>query len=144
MSKRKWDSETAPEPVLAAVASRLRTEIPDLLAVYAFDSRVQGDAGAGSDLDLAVLVPGYADAVMLWRLSGDLAELAGCPVDLLDLRAASSVMQDQVLTHGRRLWASGSQADFFEVAALNEKLMLDQRRAGLLADIAQRETVYGR
>lgn len=74
MSKRKWDSETAPEPVLAAVASRLRAEIPDLLAVYAFGSRVQGDAGAGSDLDLAVLVPGYADAAMLWRLSGDLAE----------------------------------------------------------------------
>ena len=58
----------------------------------AFGSRIQGTAGPDSDLDLAVLVAGYADPHGVWELAGDLEEVAGCPVDLLDLRAASTVM----------------------------------------------------
>ena len=38
-----------------------------------------------SDLDLAVLVAGYAEPLALWELAGDLADLVGCPVDLLVL-----------------------------------------------------------
>ena len=70
----------------------LQAQLPGLLAVYAFGSRVHGVATPQSDLDLAVLVAGYADVHQLWSLSGELADVAGCPVDLLDLRAASTVM----------------------------------------------------
>lgn len=77
-----------------------------VLAVYAFGSRIQGMAGERSDLDLdldlAVLVQGYADPLTLWDLAGEAADIAGCPVDLLDLRRASTVMQQQVLTKGER------------------------------------------
>ena len=88
---------------VAALVDHLRRHLPALLAVYGFGSRVQGTAGADSDLDLAVLVAGRADVLQLWSLSGDLADLAGCPVDLIDLRAASTVMQYQVITTGQ-LW----------------------------------------
>jgi hypothetical protein len=80
----------------------------------------------------------------LWELAGDLEEAAGCPVDLLDLRAASTVMQYQVLTTGERWWRRDLQADLFEAAVLSEKTELDTARAGLLADIAQRGSVHGR
>jgi len=103
-----------------------------------------GTARADSDLDLALLVAGYADPLQLWELSHKLADLAGCPVDLLDLRAASTVMQYQVLTQGQRLWSKGLEADLFECFVMGEKLALDEARAGTLADIARDGRVYGR
>ncbi|MDB5929675.1 MAG: polymerase, beta domain protein region [Polaromonas sp.] len=118
--------------------------IPELLAIYAFGSRVQGTAGADSDLDLAVLVAGYADPLALWALSGELADAAGCPVDLLDLRAASTVMQHQVLTTGQRWWAGDAQAGLYEATILSEKTTLDAARAGLLDDIQKRGSIHGR
>ena len=104
---------------------------------------MQGTAGPESDLDLAVLVEGYADPLLLWQLSGDLADVAGCDVDLLDLRAASTVMQYQIITTGQRWWARDAQAALFESAILSEKTALDMARAGLLADIQERGSVYG-
>lgn len=126
-----------------ALVQTLAARLPDLLAVYAFGSRITGAARVDSDLDLAVLVAGYADAVVLFDLAGELADVAGCAVDLLDLRAASTVMQYQILTTGQRWWRKDSQADLFEAAVLSEKIELDAARAGVLADIQQRGTVYG-
>ncbi|MEY4755319.1 MAG: hypothetical protein RJA34_217 [Pseudomonadota bacterium] len=128
----------------AALIDLLQQQVPGLLAVYAFGSRVQGTSGPESDLDLAVLVAGYADPLLLWRLSGSLADLAGCPVDLLDLRAASTVMQYQVLTTGERWWAKDVQVGVWEAAMLSEKTELDTARAALLADIQKEGRVYGR
>ena len=126
-----------------ALVHTLAARIPDLLAVYAFGSRITGAARVDSDLDLAVLVAGYADTVVLFDLAGELADVAGCAVDLLDLRAASTVMQYQILTTGQRWWCKDSQAALFEAAVLSEKTELDAARAGVLADIQQRGTVYG-
>ena len=128
------------EPITAL----LRERVPDLLAVYAFGSQLQGTAGPDSDLDLAVLVAGYADPLHLWPLAGALADVAGCGVDLLDLRAASTVMQHQIIITGQRWWQKDAQAALFEAAMLSEKTELDTARAGLLADIQQRGAVYGR
>lgn len=127
-----------------ALLDLLCSRVPGLLAIYAFGSRIQGTAGPQSDLDLAVLVAGYADPLDLWALAGDLADLAGCPVDLLDLRAASTVMQHQIISTGQRCWAKDAQAALYEAAILSEKTALDTARAGLLDDIQKRGTVYGR
>lgn len=127
-----------------AIVQTLQARLPNLLAVYAFGSRVQGTGGPQSDLDLAVLVAGYADPLVLFDLAGELADLVGCPVDLVDLRAASTVMQYQIVTTGERWWAKDHRAALYEVAILSEKTELDTARAGLLADIQQRGTVYGR
>jgi len=122
----------------------IRARFSHTLAIYAFGSQVQGNANAQSDLDLAVLVAGYADPVALWDMSGSLADVAGCPVDLLDLRAASTVMQYQVITTGRRLWSAGLPTDLFECFVLSEKTALDEARAPLLADIAATGKIYAR
>lgn len=129
------------------IVTHLQKGLPGLMAVYAFGSRVD-KAGVhvrtDSDLDLAVLVEGYADPVLLFELSGTLSDLSGCPVDLLDLRAASTVMQHQVLTHGQRLWASDVRAGLFEAAMLTEKLHLDEARHDLVQSVMARGVVYGR
>lgn len=122
----------------------IRSHFPLALAIYAFGSQVHGKAHAQSDLDLAVLVAGYADPLTLWDVSGQVADVVNCPVDLLDLRAASTVMQYQVITTGRRLWSAGLQADLFECFVLSEKTALDEARAPLLADIAATGRIYAR
>ncbi len=127
-----------------ALIHSLQTRIPDLLAIYAFGSRIQGTARLDSDLDLAVLVAGYTDPLILFEVANELADVAGYAVDLLDLRAASTVMQYQIITTGKRWWTLDMQAALFEAFILSEKTALDVARAGLLADIRQRGTVYGR
>ncbi len=126
-----------------AIVACMLARLPQTLAIYAFGSQIQGHAGPQSDLDLAVLVAGYADPMVLWNLASDLADLAACPVDLLDLRAASTVMQYQVITTGQRLWSVGLETDLFECFVLSEKSDLDIRRAPLLADVAASGKVHG-
>lgn len=84
-----------------ALIGQIQQRLPHLLAVYAFGSRIHhhGEkARADSDLDLAVLLEGYGDPVTLFNLCGSLADIAGCPVNLLHIRAASTVMQYQTVT----------------------------------------------
>ena len=107
--QHSWHAEVV--PVLCSAVS-------GLLAIYAFGSRIHGTAQADSDLDLAVLVAGYADPLDLWHLGSDLSDRVGCPVDLLDLRAASTVMQYQIVTTGQRFWVKDGQAPLFEAAIL--------------------------
>jgi predicted nucleotidyltransferase len=127
-------------PIVATIRARL----PEAIAIYAFGSQVQGTADRESDLDLAVLVAGYAEPLILWDTAGSLADVAGCPVDLLDLRAASTVMQYQVITTGQRLWSAGLQAGLFECFILSEKTALDTARAPLLADIQSTGVIHAR
>ncbi|SEI24422.1 type VII toxin-antitoxin system MntA family adenylyltransferase antitoxin [Pseudomonas asplenii] len=115
--------------------AHLQHSLLDLPAIYLFGSHAQGTTGPDSDLDMALLLPGQAEPVALWQLAGEWADMAGCPVDLVDLRAASTVMQYQILTRGQRLWARDVQAGLFECFILSEKTALDAARAGLLGDI---------
>ncbi|PUE50488.1 DNA polymerase subunit beta [Limnohabitans sp. 2KL-1] len=130
-----------------ALITLLQQRLPGLLAVYAFGSRIQNQgqsARSDSDLDLAVLLEGYGDPVTLFGLSGPLADIAGCPVDLLDIRAASTVMQYQILTLGTAWWRKDVRAGLFEAAMLSEKMALNEARSGLIGDVTQRGSVYGR
>ena len=60
--------------VIERTVRTLQARLPGLLAVYGFGSRVQGTEGPDSDLDMAVLVAGYADVTLLWQLAGELAD----------------------------------------------------------------------
>lgn len=131
-------------PAQASALHLIQQRIPRLMAVYAFGSRVQGTANSDSDWDLAVLVEGYAGPVLLWDTASELASLLGVEVDLLDFRAASTVMQHQILTTGERWWALDAQAAIYEAAVLSEMTELNAARAPLLADIAASGRVYGR
>jgi len=127
-----------------ALLAELHARLPCLLAIYFFGSRAEGAAGPDSDLDIAILNDGPLDPVDLWDLASGLAEIAGCPVDLVDLRSASTVLQYQVLTKGLRMWALDARAGIYEAFILSEKTALDARRAGLLEDIAKDGRIHGR
>lgn len=130
--------------IMKLLLDNLPEGIPELLGAYAFGSRVHGTHAPDSDLDLAILVAGKADPVMLWDLAQTMAASLNHDVDLLDLRAASTVMQYQIITTGVRLWVKDAQAPIYESFILSEKTELDTWRGGLISDIRQRGTVYGR
>ena len=123
-------------------------KLPNALAIYVFGSRTSGNSSNDSDLDLAVLVAGYADVVGLWNLSTEIASSINCDVDLLDMRAASTVMQHQILSTGIRVWQSDEQGvaldvGLYECAMLSEMTNLNEARAGLIADIKSSGKIYG-
>ncbi len=122
----------------------LQQRLPHVLAVYAFGSQVEGNATADSDLDLAVLVEGYVDVVELWDISGDIADAINCDVDLLDFRAATTVMQYQILSKGQRWFARDSSVDCYEATLLSAMTALNEARAGVLADIREEGSIYGK
>ena len=132
------------DQLASQVVPLLKERLPGLLSVYAFGSRIAGQARPDSDLDLAVLVAGYADGVALWHLASEVAECVGCDVDLLDMRAASSVLQYQILTQGQRLWVADPLVGAWEAAVLSDKLDLDVARAGYVQDILREGRVHGR
>lgn len=142
---RSCESNTMSVPIAhqQQLITYLREQVPGIMAVYAFGSRIMGTAGADSDLDMAVLREGTLDPLQLLQLSGALSDIAGCPVDLLDLRAASTVMQYQILMRGERWWSADHRAGSYEATLLNLKTQLDEARAGLLADIIREGKVHG-
>lgn len=137
------EATTMDKSLTARLIALVQQRLPGLFGVYGFGSRVQGGARPDSDLDMAVLVEGYADPLILWDLAGELADVAGVAVDLLDLRAASTVMQYQIVTRGQRWWARDSQAALYEAAILSQKTDLDAARSGLLEGILRSGQVYG-
>ncbi len=126
------------------IISELKTALPEAIAIYAFGSRIQNTAHSDSDLDLAVLNAGYVDPLLLWQLANQLADKLTFEVDLLDLRAATTVMQYQVITTGRLLWGEKLAVGLFECFILSEKTELDSARAELLNDIMKSGQVYAR
>ncbi|RMO96953.1 DNA polymerase beta subunit [Pseudomonas syringae pv. philadelphi] len=129
-----------------SLLKHLQSRLLDMLAVYLFGSQATGHAGADSDLDLdlAVLVPGALDPIEAWRLAGEIADIVHLPVDLIDLRTASTVMQYQIITNGRRLWGKNEEAGIFEAFGLSENTSFDSSMAGLLEDIQTRGVIHGR
>jgi predicted nucleotidyltransferase len=123
---------------------QIKSSLPNVLAIYAFGSQITGHANEHSDLDLAVLIDGQVETFDLWDLASQLSEIAGCDVDLLNMRLASTVMQYQILQTGRTLWAKQPDAGIFESFILSEKINLDVLRKELLEDIDQRGSIYAR
>jgi uncharacterized protein len=141
-------SQTTSAVLIDKAVQLILQALPNAMAIYVFGSRAINVSNEHSDLDLAVLVAGYADVVALWGLSSEIAAEINCDVDLLDMRAASTVMQYQILSKGSRVWQSSSadivlHVGLFECAMLSEMTALNEARAGTIADIQKSGRIYG-
>lgn len=85
----------------------------------------------------------FANAMAIYAFGSQVQGTAR-PDSELDLRAASTVMQYQVITTGQCLWSVGLAAGLFETYVLSEKTALDEARAPLMADIQRTGKIYGR
>ncbi|HEX7186424.1 MAG TPA: nucleotidyltransferase domain-containing protein [Thermoanaerobaculia bacterium] len=71
--------------------------------LWLFGSEAQGTTHPESDVDLAALFRQRPDALDVLGARGDLEEILGREVDLVDLDRASPILAMQVLQHGRLL-----------------------------------------
>lgn len=76
-----------------------------LQMVVLFGSRATGRARPGSDTDVAVLHASDKplDLRSLGALTGELEELTGTPVDVVDLATADALLRMEIIRHGRVL-----------------------------------------
>ncbi len=117
--------------------------MPGLLVVYRFGSQAQGTARPESDVDLAVLAQNQLEPTRLVGLKQDLAIILNREVDLIDLRAASTVMQMQVLSTGECLFSGDDRArELFEMIVFSSCARLNEERSGILDDVRTRGSVY--
>lgn len=111
--------------------------------LYVFGSAAQGASHPGSDLDVAVLTPKALDPVERWEVQERLAQQLQRDVDLVDLRAATTVMRMEVVRTGQVLYSKPESArHWFEMHTLLAYALLNEERAGILADIEARGQVY--
>lgn len=129
--------------LLDDLVSTIRQHFGDTQAVYLFGSQASGAARPDSDLDLAILAPGPLDAEALFTLAGELAGIVKLQVDLVDLRAASTVMRSQIIANSRRIFCSDPvMCTRFEDLAFSSYARLNEERSGILQDIQARGRVH--
>lgn len=128
-----------------ALIEGIRSEISDVIAIYLFGSAVTGELRMDSDIDLAILPAGPLAATRVWKLAQSLALVAGRDLDLVDLLSASTVMQAQIISTGKRLYCTNELlCSDFEGRVYSDYARLNEERKGILDDIAKRGRVYGR
>jgi len=90
------------DAMLQALAARLAAE-PDVRFATVFGSVAAGTAGFDSDVDVAVMLERRMSAGRRMALTEAVAEVAGRPVDLVDLRDAGVAVMRAALDEGRVL-----------------------------------------
>jgi len=138
-------SSDSQEKLIAGIVAHMRSVMPDVIAIYRFGTWGTKAERKDSDLDLAVLAPKRLQAAQTWGIAQQLASFAGFQVDLVDLRAASTVMVAQIISTGERLYcADETRCAEYEGRAYSSYARLNEERREILRDIQIRGSVYGR
>ena len=126
------------------IIATLTSARPDVVAIYRFGSHGSASERRDSDIDLVILGRAPFDAAVLWDLSQTLAIKLGREVDLVDLAAASTVLQAQIITNGERLFCSDAiYSDSYEDYILSAYARLNEERKGIVSDAMSRGSIYG-
>ncbi len=123
----------------------IEATVPALIAVYQFGSSARNQVRSDSDVDLAVLSAACVGPRVRFELQEQLARTLQTDVDLVDLRAVSTVMRMQVLSTGRVLVdLDRNTREAFEMYVYSDYARLNEERAPILQRIREEGSVYGR
>lgn len=126
------------------VVELIRGAVPDVEAIYLFGSRARSEQSPESDIDIAMLVESPLEPVFRFDLQESIAAALHAAVDLVDLRAASTVMRVQIIDGGRLLYERDPlRRQLFEAMALSAYGRLNEERRGIIDDVRARGSVYG-
>lgn len=114
------------------------------MAVYRFGSSVQGATGPDSDIDIAVLSRARLEPRERFSLEEELSATAGCSLDLIDLRSASTVLKMEVVRGGLVIHdADPVERGLFEDRVFSDYARLNEERQGILERVAAEGVVHG-
>jgi predicted nucleotidyltransferase len=129
------------------IADDLRELLPSAKAAWLYGSVARGEAMQSSDVDVAILFaePTAHDA---WQLSRDASVLSarwGKPVDLVNMRTAPCVLQNEIIQARHRLFASDvEKTDIYELFAMSQHRDYQERFAPDFERIARTGRVLER
>lgn len=106
--------------------------IPDIKLLYLFGSHASNQPHSNSDIDLAILLPEKISTVTRWEIQQKLALEFNVDVDLIDLLAASTVMQNEIVNKGRCLYDVKNYKGKFEMQVMSMYQHLNEERSSLL------------
>ncbi|MFT5880461.1 MAG: putative nucleotidyltransferase [Moritella sp.] len=119
------------------LVNTVRAKFPNVKLIYLFGSFASGEQHTGSDLDIAILPIKALDNLTRWQIAQELACELDIDVDLIDLNTASTVLCQQVITTGKRLWGSRTDDDYFAVKTMSMYQHLQEERSMILDDLAK-------
>lgn len=131
-------------PLDADIVATLKDALPDLRLVYRYGSAGGPFQRPDSDLDLAVLAGHRLTFDERLNLAVELAAVAGCDVDLNDLRALPVTLRVQIVLDGALLYAADAvEAQAYATHTLSDYVRLNEERRAILADIRARHRIHG-
>jgi predicted nucleotidyltransferase len=129
------------------IRETVQRHYPDVQAVYLYGSHGTPNQWPQSDVDAALLLPypqGKTEPPLaLSPCRAALEEALGRPADLVNLRTANTVFQNEVVTTGRRIVVQDAGAmHAFEGLALSFLLKLNEERREILEEFARTKRAY--
>ncbi len=122
----------------------IKRNVASLVAIYRFGSTANGYAARESDVDVAILPRAPMNSMERWELQEQLALAIHCPVDLVDLLRASTVMRMQVVNSGILLFESDTAARMkYETMIYSSYALLNEERREILDEVKAKGSVYG-
>lgn len=132
-----------PCPSDKRLADALRCAVPLAQAAWVYGSLASGRMNAHSDIDLAVLLPVAMDMAQKRDWSAQLSDALARDIDLVDFGRVSCVLQKEILTHGRQLYATDPvRVRLHELHALAQYRAYNERYAADFERIARTGKVY--
>ncbi len=122
-------------------------QLPMTQAIYLFGSFGTPYQRPDSDIDIALLLPhdSQAPCDQFIALQQQLALIAQRDVDLIQLRSANTILQFEIIEHGRRIAAPArSESDLFEVLVCAFYQKIQQERAEIITAGLQSGRFYDR
>lgn len=122
------------------IAKTVLNYYPDAEAIYLFGSYLTPDRQPDSDVDIAVLFR-HEKAKLLKNIAASdcrdaLEDVLKRRVDLINLRTANTVFQNEVIQNGRIIYQQNERTvDEFEMQVMSSYQKLNEERAGILEDI---------
>ncbi len=112
--------------------------------VYVVGSAARNALRADSDIDLAFFSDRELHPYEVFAFAGELYDVFGRDVDLIDLRTSSTVFQSQVVTRGQLIYAESQLfMQQFEMRVYKAYAMLNEERYEVLDRIKEEGSVYG-
>lgn len=124
------------------IIENLQDKIPELVGIYIFGSYADNSATKESDIDIAFLSYKRITAVEKWKIQEELASILNNDVDLIDLKAATTIFRAEIIDKGNLIFSADSyQIDFFEMTTYSMYADLNETRMDILSDYKEK---YGR
>lgn len=140
--------DDSPDTALITTIRRLiRAAYPNVQGIYLYGSAAAGMLGPDSDVDIAVLLPHEeakaAGCLALSETRFALEEHLGRPVDLVNARQASIVLQKEIISTGACVFtAAQSLVDEYEMIVLSLYGKLNDERREILAEFRRTWRAY--